>query len=116
MLRNLSEQTKLELGTGKQIFDKDYEVIQTYAASSWITHLCYFIHEQDIRVRYKTTNLEKNREMVQFIMQSVIENDKRKHDMKHLKRCRLYLNVTTLSNILEGDGDKIHKDALQSVL
>ena len=49
-------QTKLELGTGKPLFYKEYEVIQTYAAQSWITHLWNFIHRQDIIGKEKTTN------------------------------------------------------------
>ena len=38
-LRNLSKQTKLELGTGEPLFNKYYENTQTYATPSWITHL-----------------------------------------------------------------------------
>ena len=36
--------------------------------------------------------------------------------MKHLNRWRLCLNVTTLLDILEGDGATINKDALQRLV
>ena len=78
-------------------------------------NLWHFIHNQDIIVEEKEKK-EKKREGNQLIVKSFIKNDKTTHNMNHLNRCHLSLNVTTLSDILEGDVITINKDALQGVL
>ena len=118
MIRTSLEALKLEIGVGRDIFTLDYDRYGPIATDCWVKSIWEYAHknDMDIRERY-TPNIELQRENDLYIME-LIANDERikTNELIKINRCRLHLQVNTLSDIYNGYGDDLtrtytcHKD------
>ena len=85
-----------------------------YFSSIWFNDLIHFMAESHITIYttyFLTVNLQRNND--QSIMSEINKLNLRKQQKIQLNACRLYLQVTTLSDIVNSDGRKINQYFLE---
>ena len=89
---------------------KPYSRYGVYATNTWLTHTWKFMEEKKITMMNRTRRLILRREHDSFIMETIIQNiPLTLAKLKAINRCRCYLNVTTMADIVTGDGVQILK-------
>ena len=107
LLRAGIEMAKIETGLGRDIFTCNYGTYEMLLTECWIKNVWKFTWEKNLLLRERTTkNLDMKRENDAFIMEDIIAtNQFSKSELQHINRCRIYLQVATLSDIVSGDGN-----------
>ena len=109
MLRLCEETTKLELGLPGNLYTTPYTHSHFIVTPSWIKHLWHFtstyhIHLQDHSPKFPTsTNTDT------FIMEIFFASNLHKRELIALNKCRKFLKVLTIGDIITGDGTQIIK-------
>ena len=102
----------LELGCSGQLLTKDYQTHGRHLTSTWITHLWQFCSRYQIKIQSKIPILSLSRKHDRFLMEEIINLKVFTSGQLHkINQCRLYLQVTTVSDITTGDGRRITKVA-----
>ena len=109
LFRQSIEAATIELGFSKCYFSLPYESHSKYLTDCWMKHLWLFINKNKITIQnYATPSLQPSRENDLFIMDVIIERgDYKPTKLNRINACHLFLQATTLSNILEGNGTKL---------
>lgn len=105
-LRVLTEQSKVELGLGGNLFTQEYARYGHLLTDSWIKSLWQFLSEFNITLEDNVTHtLPLQRENDLYLMEIICHSDKfTKAELRHINRSRLHLRATTLSDITTGYG------------
>ena len=105
-LRNSIELMKIEIGLGYNLFSLDFEVYGTYATDCWIKSTWAFSYIHHINIKETvTSNVILRRQNDAYIMEAITNLQRYgKAELNHINRCRLYLQVTALSNITTACG------------
>jgi hypothetical protein len=107
MLRTTTEAAKVEVGVGSNIFSLDYSLYQHLLTNSWIKSTWQFTQDNEIDIIDKITqNLYLHWHNDVFIMEIVANHRFTKSEMIKINMCRLHLQVTSLSDISCGYGNK----------
>ena len=111
LLRESIEAATLELGYSKNFFLLPFNIFSRHLTECWIENLWKFASDNTITIQnHVTPKLQPERENDIFIMEDIINlGNFGTTDLKRINACRLYLQVTTLSDITEGNGTKINK-------
>ena len=117
LLRNSIESLKLELGVGTNIFLLNYEDYHHHATDCWIKDTWKFAHEHDIDIIENVTpNLTLRRQHDSYIMEEIINlSCYSGTELKHINRCRLFLQVTTLADITSACGSRFSPQAYNCI-
>jgi hypothetical protein len=96
------------VGTGRAILE-DTTTSLPHLESEWITSLRNYLRIINGKIQVDQTGVPPHmRENDQYLMDIVIQQQKYKpHQIKRINYCRLYLNVTTVSEITNARGDMI---------
>ena len=114
LLRSAIAILKLEIGTGNDIFSLNYEKYDALATDSWIKDVWRYAYENKIRIFDDTTaNITLQRESDSFIMSSIVQLGFNKTDLQHINKCRMHLQVSTVSDIACGYGTHILRNILE---
>lgn len=107
-LRTTLEAAIIEMGILSNLFDLDYERFECLLSPCWIKNVWKFIDEHDLRIEQKVIpKIPKEREEDLSIMQALVESGHfKKRELRQANRCRWYLQVTTLSQIVDGYGEQ----------
>ena len=107
LLRTSIELAKMELGTGRNIFTCNYWKYEALMTESWIKSVWKFMWEKGISLRERCTkNITRKRENDALIMEDILnEGNFSRTELQHINRCRIHLQVSTLSDITTGDGN-----------
>ena len=105
-LRNSIELIKVELGLGKNLFTLSYEDYHALATDCWIKHAWKFAYQHDLMLTESvTSNVVLRRSHDSFIMSKIVDlSCYSRAELEHINRCRIYLQVTTLSDITTACG------------
>ena len=103
------ELLKVELGIGGNPFMRNGTNFIKYATPTWLTDIWKFTSENNLRLKDNLANLELRRENDRFLMEMATSMDFTNGQLKKINGCRLFLQVTTLSDITSGDGTFIHR-------
>ena len=116
LLRSSLEWATVELGLGNNLFLYDYSTFHHHLTNCWIKHLWHFCDEHRIIIEdYVTPELQLRRRNDQFIMNKIIATGYSAKQLQSINRCRLYLRVTTLSDLTNGYGDELNLSILQGI-
>ena len=107
LIRASIESAKIEMGIGSDIFICNYWKYEALLMESWIKLVWKFNWEKGIRLwERRTKNINLKRENDSFLMDTIIEEcDFSNTELQHINRCRLHLQVVTLSDVITGDGN-----------
>ena len=105
-IRNSIESLKIELGLGMNIFTLPYDEYHHMATDCWIKQSWHFAWKYDILIQENiTNNVKLRRQNDQFIMDAIVNLQCYSGaELKHINRCRLHLQVTSLSDITTACG------------
>jgi predicted lipid carrier protein YhbT len=110
LLRNTIEAAKVEIGVGRNIFSLDFDLYKHILTDSWIKSTWQFAQENGIDIIDKITrNLYLHRHNDVFLMEIIANHGFNKPDLQKINMCRLHLQVSTLSDISCGYGNKYNK-------
>ena len=107
MIRLSEELLKIETGLPGNIFIFDYSKYCWLASNSWIKSLWKFLSLHDINLHMLTPDLKETKKNDLFIMKEFVAQGYSKKKLLILNACRKYLQVTTLGEITNGDGNII---------
>jgi hypothetical protein len=111
LLRATAQQTILEIGLPGEIFQVDACKWGKLATASWVAHTWNFLSQHGFTLRSDLPQLTTRRQKDKFLMAMFQEAGFRQSEMQALNRCRIYLQVSTLSDICTADSRKITEEA-----
>ena len=114
LLRSNIEALKIHLGLRSNFFTLDYERLHRLAPQSLMKHVWQFCNKHDVSIQETATlDMIPRRVNDRFIMDVIIHDTFTNNELCHINRCRLYLQVATLSDITNGNGMMIRRGVLK---
>ena len=113
LLRISQSYTQLEAGTSKHVMQYPWEAAEQYVTTTWITSLWDFLTKIDATIEVEDAwRPLPQRENDQFLMDRIGQDSAiTTTEIRQFQRCRIYLQVTTLSDIVDGTGKFIDEKA-----
>ena len=114
LLRQVIEGHVLEVGRSKSIFKLSYKEIQPELTYSWIQDTIKAADAIGVDIEGEIPKLKTWREDDKLLMDAVNETRGTyitKADRESFQKCRLYLRVNTISDIANGEGTHIMRNA-----
>lgn len=106
LLQVSMESTQLEVGIGQSIFQLDFQKYGLLLTDCWLKHLWSFTQSNNIILIDRFTNFPTpQRENDVFLMEVMVHEGFSKTKLLQINRCRLYLGVLTVSDIMNGYGN-----------
>ena len=116
LLHQTYEDMQLEVGSTQPFFSLSYKKYKKATTESWVKDLwkCLFEHKIEIRGSFPT--IKTMREKDRCIM-DVLSNDRINTSsvLAACNRCRLYLQISTISEMSNGDGTNIRADIMDVI-
>lgn len=110
LLRTTIEAAKVEVGVGRNLFQLDFSKYEYIVTDSWIKETWRFAYDNNIEIKDTITkNLQLHRENDVFLMEIFAHHGYNKSTLQKINRCRLHLQVTTLSDVTSGYGNQFTK-------
>ena len=82
------------------------------ATECWVKSTWKFLSEHDLKIRDEAGgSLRLQRENDCFIIPWLFQHNFRGKDLAMLNRCRIYLQATTLADLVEGNGNRLRREA-----
>jgi hypothetical protein len=105
LLRVTIEAAKVEVGIGRDLFQLEYDRFHMLLTDTWIKEVWRFSTEHSITITdHVTMNVDLQRDKDLYLMEIFSQQQFTPAEMQHINRVRLYLQVTTLSDIMCGYG------------
>ena len=100
------ESAQLEIGIGRNLFQLEYKLYGHLLTDCWLKCIWKFAQQNDIIIidrhtKYPTPQHEHD----VFLMEIFIHEGYSKAQLKKINRCRLYLGVLTVSDVMNGRGN-----------
>ena len=119
LLWSTLEWAQIHIGIDQNLFSLDYEKYKHLLPKSFIKTAWEFASLYNIQLSTNIPSLSQHREGDQFLMQAFGDIQDpipfTSSELETLNSCRLYLNVTTLSDIVDGSGTRICKRATDGI-
>lgn len=113
LLRASAETMKLERGINGPLFSPDYSTWKTTVTRGWIQHTWQWLYESDIQVQDSVPDFPTRRINDQLIMEFFESIGCTPKDLASLNRCRLFLKVLSLADIVNGQGTEFMPGILE---
>ena len=97
----------MEIGLPGNLFTLPYKTLHFLATPSWIKDLWKFVYEHNIILQDNTPSLSLTSNADKFLMDIFQCHTFRKRELIQLNKCRKYLRVLSVSDILIGDGTQV---------
>jgi hypothetical protein len=110
-MRILLEGYKVELGLGGSVLEQSYDAYGHLVTPGWIPHTWKFLSDFGMTIKDKVGNIKLQREGDQFLTEVFYEAGYRGYSLRRLNLCRLFLQVTTVSDVVTGDGTQLTNEA-----
>ncbi len=116
-IRACIERHKLEVGCSGPLFSTDFQSHgSTTTKTTWIFHAWKYMWDNKMTLAESTPHLLPQRDNDVFIMEQLARAGHTPKQLSELNRCRLYLQVTTHSDISSGDGTSITMTKMDNTL
>jgi len=80
----------------------------------WLSKLRATMHELHIQIRYESWNIPPLRKNDRYLMNDFVDQDFPSHKLAKLNACCMYLQVTTLAEIVDHTGEELLPQALST--
>ena len=110
LMQLLLESHILEIGFSGNILDWTYDKIEPLMTRSWIKHTLHFLADTELRITGNKEELSLWRENDTMIMEDILGNPGTtytREEQQAINRCRVYLQIVTVSDMMEGSGTSI---------
>ena len=107
MLRLCEETIKLELGLPGNLYSTPYSKTHFLTTQSWIKNLWEFTSTHNITLQDHSPPLHTSSNKDKFIMEICLQNNLPRRDLININKCRKFLKVLTVADIITGDGKYI---------
>jgi hypothetical protein len=98
---------KLELGIGFSLFTSDYKKFGMLAMDCWIVQSWKFFYLHGIEILEDTPTPPLGRIGDLYLIPAFLGHGFKGKELAHINRCRLFLQVTSLADIVSADGKHI---------
>ena len=115
LLRISAEHLKLELGLNGPVFGHNWKVWKNVVSPCWLTNTWEFLNLTNITVQDDISEFALARKGDVLLMQAFFNKGYTPKQLKALNKCRLFLQVLTLSDISSGCGTYILQEALKGI-
>ena len=112
ILRHSLEALKMELGTNGSVLSLPFTIWGHLATESWIKDTWKFLAEHNMRISDGTADILPRREHDGLLMEAFVAEGYTGEKLRVLNRCRLYLRVALLSEVIDGGGSKVRSRML----
>ena len=107
-IKIMMESMNLMVGVNKSIFETSYAKYGFLAEIGWMQNLWQMSQKYNIQIHGEYTKSHLNRKNDFALMEKVVESDLyNQDDIISINKCRIYLQVQNLSDIVNGQGTKI---------
>ena len=113
ILRHSLEALKMELGTNGSVFSLPYETWGPLATESWLKFTWHFLAEHEMRISDGVAEFTLCREHDSLLMDNFVAAGYTGETLRTLNRCRLYLRVVMMSEVINGGGSKLRPEMLE---
>ena len=113
LLRTAIEWAKIHVGSDQNFFDLDFDKYGHLLPQSFLKTTWQFVHEYNIKMPTVLSQLQPSRDHDKFLMDTFVNAEPKftATELQRLNRCRLYLHVSTVSDITDGSGVRISKQS-----
>ena len=111
-LQAVLESHQLETGTSFGIFQQVYENTAILASETWVKRVWRQLDEYDIFLSMDIPSLRLRAKHDRFLMEVFMDLEIDQETLKWLNWCRMYLGVTTVSDLVTADGRQLRKAML----
>ena len=112
MINSALEQLRLEIGCNINLLQEDMSLYKHLVLTeSWIATTWGFLSEYNINIELDIEKIPLSRRGDKVIMEEMLNAKIDETTLKKANRCRIYLNVFTLSDITTGDGRRIKQSS-----
>ena len=102
-------------GLGSSILEQHQHKVN-YINSCWLNDFVRLLKKYDVEIKLRTTYIQPlQRENNSFLMDRILTNYSSLTTIKKLHACRLYLQVTLLSDITNLKGDKLLPNSINGI-
>jgi hypothetical protein len=109
------EQLKLELGVDTEPFNSDYSALRSLATDCYTTHMWDFLDTYNIKLSTSTGDIPLQRQGDEMFMARVTKTQKlNKHQLMSVHKCRLYLKISRLSDVVSVCGKFIRPEVWET--
>ena len=99
---------QVRIGTQTIIFDYDYDQFAALCPDCWIKSLWKFLSKMKLKLRgWKNERPKMKRQGDQYIMEEIVKCEPEETDLNIINECRIYLQIETLSDMVNGAGSAI---------
>jgi len=112
LLRLGLETMRLELGLNGKMFLHDWHVLHLLVTPTWLSQTWRFQTEYNISIDTCTPEIPLSQEGDQLLMMLFSQAGTGGEELATLNRCRIFLQVVMLANILDGSGHYISDQML----
>ena len=106
LIQTSLEAAQLEIRIGRSIFELDYNEFGFLLTDCWIKHVWKFAYDKSIRIEDLHTPFPTlQRENDVFLMEIFHHEGYKRSKLININRCRVHLQVLTLSHVMNGYGD-----------
>ena len=99
---------QVKIGLQGLLFDYDYCLYESLCPECWLKTVWKFISTNNLKIEgWKLNRSDKKRTNDIYIMEELINHHIQENELQTFNECRLYLQVETLSDIVNGDGSCI---------
>ena len=113
------EYLKLEVGIQGSILTEDYELYGHLAEESWVAHTWKFLTDVGLQIKDELRDfpLVRNGDSTLSAMfaKACIQHKITKREWYKANKCRIYLKVLTLGDIVTADGTAIEENTLKGI-
>ena len=95
------------LNSSGNLFSINYEKAHFLASTSWLKHLWKFVQHHHILLQDNAPPIQHFTNNDMCLMDIFIQGDLKRWEIININKCRKYLQVLTLGDIITGDGKTI---------
>jgi len=115
LLLHSYEALQLELGLPGEVFEYPYEVWKQLVTPTWMTQTWKYACEKGFCIRTGAPALRLRCQGDQFLNLMFWQHGCRGERLATLNRCRLYLQLTTLAELVDGKGEALLRAVLSGI-
>jgi hypothetical protein len=115
LIRQSLEALQVEIGSDRFPFVLDYSIYGILASSTWVSSTWEFVDRFNIGLQVQLPQLSLARDGDTFLMDLFVFKGYRRQQLVWLNRCRLFLKVARLSDIVTGCGCYLTRQSLLGI-